>query len=749
MRNTFIFLCAILFISTIMTTATFAEKIITLSNMEKNNKWRSYAPEAKVFVQSETVKNGNSAMRIDFKVDYSKGRMANHLKGWPGVSLSIRSDVKLLDGDMIQLWVYPEMPAGKEKKKINITVYAMSDVSKKSISKPLRGLLNNQWNKIKIPLKGLKGKITNVNIYIAEKNYDDGDKITLFADDLELILKNPEENAKLNKKVDFKKNEEAWRNLGKEEILYNGISIGSYWPPRDYKLTYDPMPVPYLQNPPAIIPINIGRQLFVDNFLIEKTNLEREYYQPQYYKGNPVFEPETKLEIGKWKMMKAGPMAAPFSGGIWYNPANKRFEMWYTAGYTVMRTCFAYSKDGINWIRPKLDIVPGTNVVYKSPALTVWMDLEEQNPKHRFKLIYNNSAKDLVKKSQVWDGSLCAMVIACSPDGIHWSKPVARTGPAGDRNSFFYNPFRKRWIFSIRAYEPYDRFPKAMRLRRYWESPDMIKNLPWDYHQPPLWVGVDDLDKSRAAYPCELYNLDAVAYESIMVGLFAVHRKVRDDKERRAKINDLCIGFSRDGFHWSRPERKSFLPVSEDKSAWNRGNVQSVGGVCLVVKDKLYFYMSGRKSPTPECKGISTSTGLAFLRRDGFASMNAGGEEGTLVTRPLSFKGNYVFVNTDTKNGELRVELLDKNNKIIEPYSKANCIPIKADSTIKRVTWKNANKLNSAQYKNVKLKFYLKNGKLFSFWVSPNKSGASHGYVAAGGPGFTGASDTVGEKAYR
>jgi hypothetical protein len=38
------------------------------------------------------------------------------------------------------------------------------------------------------------------------------------------------------------------------------------------------------------------------------------------------------------------------------------------------------------------------------------------------------------------------------------------------------------------------------------------------------------------------------------------------------------------------------------------------------------------------------------------------------------------------------------------------------------------------------------NGRLYSFWVSPDASGASYGYVAAGGPGFTGPTDTVGEK---
>ena len=65
----------------------------------------------------------------------------------------------------------------------------------------------------------------------------------------------------------------------------------------------------------------------------------------------------------------------------------------------------------------------------------------------------------------------------------------------------------------------------------------------------------------------------------------------------RPKINEVCFGFSRDGFHWSRPMRDAFCPVSETREAWNWGNVQSAGGCCLVVGDKLYFYAPGQRTP--------------------------------------------------------------------------------------------------------------------------------------------------------
>ena len=37
------------------------------------------------------------------------------------------------------------------------------------------------------------------------------------------------------------------------------------------------MPAPYLVHPPEIIPIDVGRRLFMDDFLIEETTLERTF----------------------------------------------------------------------------------------------------------------------------------------------------------------------------------------------------------------------------------------------------------------------------------------------------------------------------------------------------------------------------------------------------------------------------------------------------------------------------------------
>jgi len=65
------------------------------------------------------------------------------------------------------------------------------------------------------------------------------------------------------------------------------------------------------------------------------------------------------------------------------------------------------------------------------------------------------------------------------------------------------------------------------------------------------------------------------------------------------------------------------------------------------------------------------------------------------------------------------------------------------------VKWKGADNLSALAGKPVRFRFHLRNGALYAFWVSPDKSGASRGYVAAGGPGFTGPTDTVGSRGYQ
>ena len=91
----------------------------------------------------------------------------------------------------------------------------------------------------------------------------------------------------------------------------------------------------------------------------------------------------------------------------------------------------------------------------------------------------------------------------------------------------------------------------------------------------------------------QLYNLDCVAYESLLLGLFSIWRGQPTD---RPKPNEVCAGFSRDGFHWHRPDRRAFIPVSETTGRLELGQ-RAVGGRLLPGRGRPSFTSTSAAGP--------------------------------------------------------------------------------------------------------------------------------------------------------
>jgi len=531
----------------------------------------------------------------------------------------------------------------------------------------------------------------------------------------------------------------------------SGIKTTSPWPPqRQGRLTREPGEVPYLQKRPDVIPVDVGRQLLVDDFLIESTTLKRTFHQPKYHPQSPVVRPDQPWELGKKHHS-----AMVYSDGVWFDPADKLFKMWYLS-VKQFSTCLATSRDGIHWKKPAFDVVKGTNIVLQASrdASTVWLDHYTTDPQARFKMFRAH-----------WDRPY-KIATHISPDGIHWSDTVCKSGPSWDRTSVYYNPFRKAWVYSIRGHDK--THEEVFRLRCYHEGATYKKAASWTASsddvatglvkhafnapgQPVLWTGADRLDPKNPDprfqhIPPQLYNLDVTPYENLLVGLFSIWQGPDNPTCKELGIhkrNEVLVGFSRDGFHWDRSNRQRFLKVGKKTTDWNGGNVQSAGGGFLVVGDLLYFYCSGRSMRD----GVTiNSTGLATLRRDGFASLDADGQPGELKTRTLRFQGKHLFVNFKAEEGTLRAEMLDQHGKTIPGFSREECLPVQKDSTRTEIRWKGQTDLSPLAGKPARIRFLLTKGSLYSFWISPDKHGRSNGMVAAGGPGFTGPSDTAATK---
>lgn len=527
------------------------------------------------------------------------------------------------------------------------------------------------------------------------------------------------------------------------ETLYNGIQLPDDWPPRKIDFnSWQPLSVPWLKTPPSVIPVDLGRQLLIDDFLIEKTNMTRVFHQPAKYPINPVLFAQSPEE----RSSEYPHAALAKCGGAWYDERDSLFKMWYMTGY-VGHMAYAFSEDGLHWQRPELDIVPKTNLCLPKElhpdSGTVWLDRDSQDPSARFKMLLrepNNLAQQRVGSK----GGNAPGLLLTSADGIHWEEKQ-ETGLIGDRSTMFFNPFRNKWVQSIRS------SCSRGRSRHYWEHEDFLKSGCFKPDDPIPWAVTDQFDKAGYSLP-QLYNLDAVPYESLMLGLFQILKGPPNEIcERRGepKLTELVLAFSRDGFYWDRPERGSFIGARRVPGSWEYGYIEPTGGLCLIVGDELWFYYSayGGQPERVSKKGLKNgmyghgAVGLAKLRRDGFASLEPRHARGMVLTRPIKFSGNRLYVNANTAGAPLRASILDLDGNLVTGLTDQDCVPYVGNSVCAQIHWKNTRALEAVQNKPVRLQLTLDRGELYAFWFSRSARGASSGYLAAGGPGYCGSRD--------
>ncbi|MGH9692779.1 MAG: LamG domain-containing protein, partial [Bryobacteraceae bacterium] len=249
------------------------------------------------------------------------------------------------------------------------------------------------------------------------------------------------------------------------ERLSNGVVMPKNFPPPTLPTQMQRTPY-YLNNPPLVLPINVGRQLFVDDFLIDHTTLDRTPHRP-------VIQPIPVLTPG-----------SPISAGAWFDPATQLYKLWYYNLTNDYR--YAYSNDGVNWTLPSLadGLVPGTNEVVPGGD-TIWLDAEDTNPARRY-------------KSFGVDAGAGKVYVYFSADGIHWTpKQDFGITTLSDRTTVFWNPFRHVWVNSDRGSAALPATPsraaQSSRGRFYSESKDLTTWTPSDPSKT-YWTGADDQD---------------------------------------------------------------------------------------------------------------------------------------------------------------------------------------------------------------------------------------------------------------
>ena len=287
-------------------------------------------------------------------------------------------------------------------------------------------------------------------------------------------------------------------------VLWNGIcQPTAEWPPNE-PLTRSVQSPAYLKTKPRHINVSIGRQLFVDDFLIQNSSgLRTVFHSPAYEQHNPAIAPTEDWELDSTPYY--GGFASAFSGGAFWNPDQQRYELFYKCGNSF---CVAYSTDATTWTKPELpennfpackgrpcNVVIDTNF----DGATVWLDLDTANSSQRYVMA---SGPNLGKAGHRTSG----LGLYTSPNGTRWVYE-GQTGDIEDRSSVYKDALRNRWVYSIKASGPAS---SPGRTRRYWESsgPDVLQGRAWGSisakapvpkGDPLQWLDSDCLDQANVA----------------------------------------------------------------------------------------------------------------------------------------------------------------------------------------------------------------------------------------------------------
>jgi hypothetical protein len=497
--------------------------------------------------------------------------------------------------------------------------------------------------------------------------------------------------------------------------------------------------------------VGLQKQLLVDDYVIaEKHDVTREVGQAK--KHGVVMAPALPTDFQSGKV-HAGPdggfgFESPFCW-FWsphWDPNTKMFRLWYMAGKREgTGLAYAESEDGYNWTQPTISKDGKSNLVtWNSPVPILRhnknMDLfdiglDGATVSLDPSLPYGSPEKYKVAFYPNMGGDDCRTRLGYSADGFNWNfynqgRPV--TSRAADTNNqIHWNPITKRYLLHCRQ-----DFKggggigelRGVRIMEHAKGNDLINH-------PTAWktlttFALDDPNKTvipgTATPVYQIHTFPMWYYEGLWFGLAdvltATNNHVPDGEQdyhtrHERGVWEFYVAPSRDAvtydFTAAAYPRKALIPRGPAGS-FDKDCVRPPSNIVTHNDEHWIYYLATNERWG--CHRWDARLALAKLRLDGFFYLEAKASPGTVVTKPFKLEGGTLHVNVDAQAGWVQVELLDEAGKDISGFSgKAAKQYNGADELRLTPQWKPGGNLSRLQGTTVRLRFTLRNAKLYAF----------------------------------
>jgi hypothetical protein len=463
--------------------------------------------------------------------------------------------------------------------------------------------------------------------------------------------------------------------------------------------------------------IDVGsrKQLFVDELFFAVSKGVTLKIHPPHKTGEMVLRPEHPWENAalSWfnVIQDPGRIDNRAKYRMWY--AAYDIDGWPTADDTSF--CYAESRDGIHWTKPELGLFSykgstRNNILFRqigsqtqgnrSRVHGTGVFIDPHAPPHsRYKAVSQGIFAGLGKPPHRIAGMYSA-------DGLKWTR-----FPQPICNRFADSQYSGFWDRSLGKYVLYGRVGGRGRSLGRSESADFA-----DFDSLKLVLQTDDKDPPRS----DLYNPAAMKYPYAQ-GIYLMFPSLYQHDPDTLNIG---LAVSRDGIHWSRPDRETPFIALGKPDEFDGGTLYMGQGM-IREGDELWLYYSGSplRHNEAELENLTQPRNArnysrVVTRLDRFVGVAAGTDGGYFTTPPLQFTGDTLKLNVKVRSGgSVRIGLLDEGSRPLPGRSVEDCIPIVGDFLGVPVKWKGGDAVKVLDEKPTRFRVEMTHAELYSFQI--------------------------------